>query len=284
MDDVPAIDLLWESADPRHELTKRFGFRDGPAAAAWVREVLERHWELDMARCDRLVISASNVMAWVHAGGRRLIVKWSAAPQRFSQLAHAAGVVAWLDTVSVPVAAPIASTDGRLLVELANQARGRLRSRLPLPGSRFLVGVSPVVEGDLLAVDDPGQVDDAGRMLATIHDALAGYPGQVDGRSRGEHVQLVHNDFRSANILHDGARITAVLDFEELTRETRAADLAKAAVLLATRYHDWGPTSESTRSAFLDAYDSQARHPLTTAERDQIHTRIGVHLSAFGWT
>jgi homoserine kinase type II len=235
--------MLWESADPSQELTRRFGFRDGASAAEWVADVLGRYWELEVVRCDRLVISDRNVMAWVEAGGRPLIAKWSSLPHRFSHLENAARVVAWLDTQGIPVAAPMAATDGRLLVELGNDARGQLRSRLPLPGGRFLVGVLPVLEGDLLAVDDPGQVDDAGRMLATIHQALATYPGQVRRRGQGAQTQLVHNDFRSANILHDGTRISAVLDFEEITYDTRVADIAKSAVLLATRYRDWGPTN-----------------------------------------
>ncbi len=283
MNDLPAVDMLWESADPSQELMRRFGFRDSACAAEWVADVLERYWELDVVRCDRLVISGRNVMAWVLAGGRPVIAKWSSLPHRFAHLEDAAHLVAWLDTQAVPVAAPIAATDGRLLVELGNDARGRLRSRLPLPGSRFLVGVLPVVEGDLLAVDDPGQVEDAGRMLATMHQALAAYPGQAGRRGRGAHTQLLHNDFRSANILHDGAKISAVLDFEEITCDTRVADIAKSAVLLATRYRDWGPTSESVRTAYVNAYDRHARDPLTTSERHELDARIAAHLKTFGW-
>jgi homoserine kinase type II len=276
--------MLWESADPSQELTRRFGFRDGASAAEWVAGVLERYWEFDVVRCDRLVISDRNVMAWVQAGGRPLIAKWSSLPHRFSHLKDAARVVAWLDTQAVPVAAPVAATDGRLLVELGNDATGRLRSRLPLPGGRFLVGVLPVLEGDLLAVDNRGQVVEAGRMLATIHQALAACPGQVRRRGQGPQTQLVHNDFRSANILHDGTRISAVLDFEEISHDTRVADIAKSAVLLATRYRDWGPTSESVRTAYLRAYDGQAHDPLTTSERRELDARMAAHLKYFGWS
>jgi homoserine kinase type II len=285
VDDLPAVEMLWESADPGQELTSRFGFRDGAAAATWVADVLERYWELDVVRCDRLVISGRNVMAWVEAGGRPFIGKWSSLPHRFSRLEDAARLVTWLDSEGlVPVAAPVAASDGRLLVELGNVTRGKLRSRLPLPGHRFLVGVLPVVEGELLCVEDSGQVDDAGRMLATLHQALADYPGPMGGRGRGGRRQLVHNDFRSANVLHDGSAISAVLDFEEIRYETRAADIAKAAVLLATRYRDWGPTSESVRAAFLSAYGDHARDPLTTSERHEIDERMARHLTTFGWT
>lgn len=54
-------------------------------------------------------------------------------------------------------------------------------------------------------------------MLATLHESLAAYPHRIDGGPPSPREQLVHNDFRSANILHDGTRITAVLDFEEVT-------------------------------------------------------------------
>ena len=137
---------------------------------------------------------------------------------------------------------------------------------------------------EVVRFDDPGHVDEAGRMLATLHQALADYPGQVGGGERGGRKQLVHNDFRSANVLHDGTRISAVLDFEEVTYDTRAADIAKAAVLLATRYRDWGPTSESVRAAFLSAYNDQARDPLATSERQEIDERVATHLKTFGWT
>lgn len=276
--------MLWESGDPRRELTKRFGFSDASATAEWVVGVLDRHWALEAVRCDRFVISDRNVMAWVQAGDRSLIAKWSSLPARFPHLAEAARVVAWLDAGGVPVAAPLTTTDGRLLVEIGNEMGGRLRSRLPLPGNRFLLGVLPVVEGQLLDVDDLVQVEQAGRMLARIHAALAAYPGQVSSGRRGAGRQPVHNDFRSANILYDGTRISAVLDFEELTLDTRVADLAKSAVLLATRYHDWGPTSESVRAAYVDAYDDGADESLTSAERREMDERITAHLVAFGWT
>ncbi len=283
MNDVPTVEMLWESADPAQQLTKRFGFRDGDAAAQWVADALDTYWQLPLVRCDRVVISGRNAMAWVHARDGPVIVKWSSFPKRFARLEDAARLVAWLDAEAVPVAAPIAASDGRLLVELGNDATGKLRSRMPLPGSRFLVGVLPMVEGDLLSVEDVGQVDEAGRLLATLHQTLAAYPGQVRGGGRGGRQQLVHNDFRAANVLHDGTRISAVLDFEEITFATRAADLAKAAVLLATRYRDWGPTSESVRTAFLDAYNDQARDPLATSERREIEQRVATLLKNFGW-
>lgn len=284
MDEAPAVELLWESADPDLELTKRFGFRDGLAAAGWIADVLGQHWGVEVVRCERLVISDRNVIAWVDTADRRLIAKWSSVPTRFARLVDAARLVAWLDVRGFPVAAPITAKDGRLLVELGNDARGRLQSHMPSPDSSFLLGVIPVVEGDLLDISHPEQLEDAGRMLARLHDALAAYPEQIRGRDRPEGAQLVHNDFRSANLLHDGTRITAVLDFEEITYDTRVGDLARSAVLLATRYRDWGPTTEAVRASYVQTYDSHAAEPLTATERRDVDRRIASLLTTFGWT
>jgi homoserine kinase type II len=165
----------------------------------------------------------------------------------------------------VPVAAPIPARDGRLRVELNNVS----------------LCVYPVIKGDLLDADDPAQVAEAGKLLATLHDALAAYPHRIDGGSSTECDQLVHNDFRSANILHDGTTISAVLDFEDVAYRPRVADLAKAAVLLGTRYHEWGPTSETVRQAFVSAYRDHA--PLTSVDQDELQRSITKVLKHLGW-
>ena len=118
-------------------------------------------------------------------------------------------------------------------------------------------------------------------MLATLHQALAAYPHRIDGGGSTGRGQLVHNDFRSANILQDGTSIAAVLDFEEVTYRTRVADLAKAPVLLGTRYRDWGPTPELVREAFVAAYGDRAR--LTGAEQNELQHGISAVLGHFGW-
>ena len=283
----PALSMLWESDDPTEQLEKRFGFRGGAAVADWVAGALARWWAADVTACERVVISSWNAMAWVVVGDQRRVVKWSALPHRFATLSDSAQLVTWLGDRGLPVVTPIPATDGRLLVECGNETRGRLASRLPLPGQRFLVGVLPVVEGELLDVDDPAQVRDAGRMLASLHAALAVYPDRVgrgrrSARPRGR-KQLVHHDFRSANILHDGTRITAVLDFEEVTYATRVADLARAAVLLGTRYRNWRPTSPEVRDAFVSAYDELAEPRLTDAERSDFDDHVAANLEMNWW-
>ena len=278
----PDVTMLWESVDPLDALRRRFGFRDGAAVRTWVGEALRSWWAIDIDHCDRLVISGWNAMAWVTDGERRLIAKWSAVPPKFQRLRDAAAITTFVHERGVPVAAPIPATDGRLLVELKNDARGRARALLPLPGSRFLLGVLPVVDGELLDVTDAVQLREAGHMLATLHESLAAYPHRLQRKKQGEDQQLVHNDFRSSNILHDGRRISAVLDFEEITYDTRVADVAKSTVYLGTRYRDWGPMTRDEREAFVASYTACA--PLAAAERRELDRRIAAGLDERGWS
>ena len=258
--------MLWESADPADALTERFGFADTVSAVGWMGDALWDTWAIAVDDCDRIVMSAGNLLAWITTDGSRLIAKWSVSPRLFRRLADTATLTMWLHASGIPVAAPIPAKDGRLRVELDNVS----------------LGVYPVIDGDLLDVGDPAQVIEAGQMLATLHEALAAYPHGIDGGRPARHEQLVQNDFRSANILHNGTSIAAVLDFEEATYRTRVADLAKATVLLGTRYRNWGPTSQLVREAFVAAYHDQA--PLTSAERNELQLGVTTVLKHFGWT
>jgi homoserine kinase type II len=76
--------------------------------------------------------------------------------------------------------------------------------------------------------------------------------------------QLLHFDFRSANILCAGREVAAILDFEEAQHDHRLVELARAAVLLGTRYHNWGPVPAEVRAEFLNGY--QSARPLSPAE------------------
>ena len=262
---APSISMLWESVDAAEALTKRFGFATAASAADWVGDALWDGWAIAVDRCDRLVISAGNALAWVTADDRRLIAKWSAFPWLFGRLADTATLTVWLQARGIPVAAPVPTIDGRLRLEMEN----------------ISLGVYPVVDGALLDVEDPTQVTEAGRMLASLHETLAVYPHGIDGGWPNRPNQLVHNDFRSANLIHDGARISAVLDLEEVTYDTRVADLAKAAVLLGTRYRNWRPTSQDVREAFVAAYHDEA--PLTRTETNELQRGITMLLRALGW-
>ena len=84
--------------------------------------------------------------------------------------------------------------------------------------------------------------------------------------------QLVHNDFRAANLLCKGSRVVAVLDFEEAALDHAVVDLARAAVLLGTRFREWQPIPAETRDAFLSGYGS-VRSP-SRAEASWLPTLI----------
>ena len=262
---APLLSMLWESADPEGALSQRFGFADAVSAVGWIGDTLWDTWAITVDDCDRLVISGGNLLAWITADDRPFVAKWSVVSKLFQRLADTTSLTMWLHHSGIPVAAPVPARDGRLRVELDNVS----------------LGVFPVVEGDLLDVRDPAQVTQAGRMLATLHDAMAAYPHHIDGGPAARHEQLVHNDFRSANLLHDGTGITAVLDFEDVTYRSRVSDLAKATVLLGTRFHNWRPTTQLVREAFVEAYCDQA--PLTNAEQNQLLTGIDAVMKRFGW-
>ena len=156
--------MLWESDDPAVILTERFGFTGAARAVGWMGDALWDTWGIAVGDCDRLVMSAGNLLAWTTAGDRRLVVKWSVSPWLFQRLADTAMLTLWLQARGIPVAAPLPAKDGRLRVELDDVS----------------IGVCPVIDGDLLDIGDPVQVTQAGRMLATLHEALATYPDPID--------------------------------------------------------------------------------------------------------
>ena len=279
----PGLSMLWESADPSEALAGRFGFTGFDAAAAWLATALEGTWGLTPGPCTRLVISDRNAIAWV--GG--LVVKWSCAPERFARLDAAARLLRDLAGLGAPVAAPLATTSGRDRAVLAG------------PAGPLSVVVLPEVEGDWLDVADPVAVHAAGACLARLHRDLATArpavgpvgpppaeavrdwlarqdPGHVPAASRRladlldaapvleDGTQLVHLDFRAANVLTRGSSVVAVLDFDEVAPGHRVVDLAKASVHLGTRFTGWRPTPAPAQRTFRRGYESV--RPLAPAE------------------
>lgn len=80
--------------------------------------------------------------------------------------------------------------------------------------------------------------------------------------------QLVHHDFRAANILVRDSAVVAVLDFDEVEPAHRVDDLARASVYLATRFRDWGPTPPAARRALREGYEDLL--PLGDAEQARL--------------
>lgn len=176
------------------------------------------------------------------------------------------------------------------------------------PGGQCLsVTVQPFMPGALLDVGDATGVRAAGAALARLHLAVVDLPqtghlraGDLrhrlrrSARAHARHrapraaVQLaemltvlpdldtaphlVHRDYRSTNVLMAGAQVSAVLDFDEMRLDHRVADLAQAAVLLATRFTTWAPTPGPARAALLAGYDSV--HPLSEVEHGWLRASI----------
>lgn len=277
---APMVEMLWETDDPRDVLEDRFGFEDPASAPRWIATTLHTSWGIRLDSCERIVMSDRNALAWVTTPSGRLIAKWSVAPGRFPRLAQIARLTQWLDSEGLPVSPPVQSLDGSLQVEIDQTS----------------MSLQHVIQGDLLDVDDAGQVRAAGAVLARLHQALAAYPDadQVVADARppqlladrvagwldaaGAHVpetgrdalaallagapadplplQVVHGDIRSSNLLCTGSTISAVIDFEEARLDHCIDELARAAVMLGTRFRDWGPVSADVRALFLSGYES----------------------------
>ena len=291
--------MLWEMVDPYVALDSRFAFAKPEDAASWVGATVAGFWGIAVRRCERIVLSSWNALAWLDTDAGKLLAKWSVAPGLHPRLAALAELTAWLHGRGLPVSPPLAALDGSL--------------QLATPKGSF--GLQEVRVGELLDPSDPAQVHAAGSILAALHDALLAYPraaavvsssgssppydpglltgfgvrdqltrwlGSVAPGSTSaasaflrDHIatfpeaslpapQLVHNDIRSANILCQGSQVSALLDFEEVTVNYRVSDLAKAAVLLGTRFRNWAPLDPELQRRFVDGY--RDIHSLSSSE------------------
>lgn len=277
---TPVVEMLWETLDPHHVLGARFGLSDGNSASRWVAAMVEEHWGVRIDSCERVVISGHNALAWVTTPSGRMVLKWSVVRERFLRLSALSRLTRWLDGHGLAVSTPVPALDGRVQVEVDGASMCLQRE----------------IEGTLLDTADPDQVSAAGAVLARLQDALAAYPDadqilmlagppeplaarvatwldsgvtQVPAPARDTlrrvvadappgplPVQLLHQDFRSASVVCAGARVAAVLDFEEAGIDHRVVELARSAVLLGTRFHSWGPVSTEVRARFLLGYQS----------------------------
>jgi Ser/Thr protein kinase RdoA (MazF antagonist) len=292
MTDLPAgLSMLWESVDPTTALADRFGFPTRDAAEQWVTDTLAARWSIEVTRSRRLVVSDQNVIAWVESDHGPLVVKWSRDAARSARLAATTALLHRLDDHGVPVAVPLPDGDG--------QDRGIV----PAPGGPLSVTVLPELAGDWLDVEDEEAVHAAGAVLAQVHAALGSgavppviaAESVVPVRARVEEwltgpgagprwaaetarlgtalasvpdldevPQLVHGDFRAANVLTARSAVVGALDLAAADVRPRVLDLAVAGVLLGTRFRDWAPTTRPVRRTFRAGYESV--RPLGTTE------------------
>ena len=282
--------MLWESVDAEAALTRRFGFTTVDAAVRWLDETLSSRYKIELGTVDRLVISAGNLMAWTVTSEGPLIVKCCVSPGEHPRLQAIAELLAWLRQEDFPVSAPVPTPDGELQIEAgalsvgvqrvvagdmldagnpdhaarAGTVLARLHElflRYPRAGDLDRNPTPVALEADIaewLHKDAPGdpRLQSA---VAALRQGAAGLDSSGMGR------QLLHLDYRSANILWAGGDIVAVLDFEQIATGYRVADVAQAATLLGTLYHNWGPLSPESLAAFLAAYEQ--RLPFSGKER-----------------
>ena len=284
--------MLWEPTDPTTALVERFGLADLDSAGGWLSSALLSGWGLRAVGVERILISDVNALAWVHTDDATVVVKVSSFAPGFARLEDIAALLGDLQDDGLPVAAPLPALDGR--------RRRLLESDRPLS-----VAVHPMIDGDLLDVDDLTAVGATGELVGRLHDALAvtdptpfaNGPREITGDLR-EHIasgcdslpqarapraharlvdllatlpdldvppQLGHGDVRGANVLVRDQRVAALLDFDEVSLRHRTAEVCLGAVLLATEFRRWPPAPLAAQRAFLDGYGSVVE--LTDSER-----------------
>lgn len=278
------VEMLWETGDPAEVLADRFGLTDADAAQAWLAGLLRRDWGIDISRCQRIVMSDQNALAWLATPSGTLVAKWSVDRERFARLSVLADLTQWLAERGAPVSALVHALDGSSYVQ---------------PDGALLV-LQRAIEGDHLDVANLGQVRAAGAVLARLHGHLGRYPradelrpaspapeGSLAERvtawleSGQQHIptpllaamrelidaaptepmptQLLHGDFRAANVLCAGSQVLAVIDFDEARFDPAVDELARSAVLLGTLFRSWGPVTSQVRAEFLAGYASERR-------------------------
>lgn len=289
---VDGLAMLWEDTEPQEALRSRFGFDDRDEALGWLSAVLPQVWGVHVETCDRLLLSATNALAWVGTDAGAFVVKIAAHAPDFARLDAVAALVQRLERAGLPVAAPVPTLSGA--------ARAVHEADRPLS-----VAVLPRIDGDLLDVDDLEAVQATGELVGRLHEALAdidpaGFgrgrldwgddprialaawleriPHEVAPRARAALAdlvgtlpdldsahQLVHGDVRGANVLVRDHQVAALLDFDELGTGRPVIELASAAVMLATEFRRWPPAPVAAQEALIAGYERV--RPLTAAER-----------------
>ncbi len=300
MDSVP-IRMLWERDDPLAALQRRFQFSSAATAAAWVTTALQAIYAIEITSVDALVISAYNLLAWLSTAEQPLLAKCCMAIPLHERLVHIADLLAWLQAEGMPVSAPLTSTSGARQTIYAHCSLGvqhllpgtllnpsdsaqstaagtalaALHSALVRYPHAQALGAQPVQPLPAIIAADLEQLQ---RDLndPTLEPISARIRQQLPRLAHAQlPVQLIHGDYRSANLLWRDDHIQAVLDFEEVRGGYRVSDLAWAAVHLATQFHDWGPLDATAQAAFLHSYSAHA--PLSAVEQAWLPTLMAWH-------
>lgn len=291
------LSMLWEPVDAPTALRERFGFADLADLTRWTTTTLAATWGLTVTAVPRVVISDRNAIAWAASTSGDLVTKWSCDASQFDRLDALAHLLRLLARCGVPVAEPVEALGGRARVVVPGPLGPVSASVLPhvegdwldtadldavraagaalahthaaladapaelvaalsqLPGR----GASNPRRGDVrgwLARHDRGLVPEASARLEALLDDLP----ELD-----DAPQLVHGDFRAANVLVRESEVVAVLDLDEASVRHRVDDLAQACTYLGTRFTGWAPTAPVAQRALVEGYS--AVRPLDGLER-----------------
>jgi aminoglycoside phosphotransferase (APT) family kinase protein len=109
------------------------------------------------------------------------------------------------------------------------------------------------LRGVPLAGRAPRLTNDLGRLGTAIdsHTVTRMFQAAVEAPTWDSDPVWLHGDLHPANILVDGAQLSGVIDFGDMTAGDPATDLSVAWMLLPP----------DSRSAFWDAYAAASRHP-----------------------
>ena len=284
--------MLWESADPAVVINQRFGFASSAVAAEWLSATVERTYGLTVTAVDRLVMSSYNLLAWLTTAEGPLLAKCCVFLPAHQRLLNAAELVVWLDQKSLPVSVPLPAKTGPVQVicdhfsiglqrviagELLDPTQLAQADAAGIMLAQLHQALAAYPRASAFAPHDPLPTlptrietwatqklakHKASALVADIN-TLQQRAQQLDADSPA--TQLVHGDYRAANLLWQGEKLAAVLDWEEARWGYRVNDLAWAAVYLGTRYHNWGPVPAIVQQTFLESYT--ATQPLTAAEQ-----------------
>jgi homoserine kinase type II len=132
---------------------------------------------------------------------------------------------------------------------------------------------------DSIAAVDPGAepaaIERLVRALATAYDEAS---GRVDAAGfAGLRTVTVHGDFHPGNLLFDGGRVAAVLDFDSARREPRIVEIANGMMQFAQPGRrgvsplEWPPELDLPRlGAFLAGHAAATDAPVGRDERSML--------------
>ncbi len=279
------LEALWEDLDAG-QIVERLQFDSKDGLEDWIRPTLYDGWGLppDVV-VERVVVSGVNALAFVRTDVSAFVMKWATADSEPSRSDVGFRAMRKLDAVGVSVALPVPTRSGADALQLVDR---RVALHPFMEGTHLSVGDDEQVRtaGRVLArlhdalsdVEEPwpegpvGERTDPEReaqsfldsvrseSLCSAYSAAHRDTARLTAAALGEfhaipEPQLVHFDFRSANLIwNDSLRTLTVLDFEEIRLAPRALDIARSAALLGTRFRDWVPTTAHQRAEFLAGY------------------------------